>query len=210
MSSMIENFDSLARLLLEALLNTLWQGTLIAVLVWLLLRLVKRVSATTRHAVWLVTLLTIGALPLLAVVAKRNDKTTDPATPVKREPPRPAVRITALTQAPAASRSSDPFSFESALARLDAQANQGKRGAAQGTATARQIARELNSPPQVQEPNSALRQSDDGAKVPTVEEPSTALVTAATASPEAESRTLWRRVKAFVSNSFKIGRASCR
>jgi hypothetical protein len=60
---MIENFDSLARLLLEALLNTLWQGTLIAVLVWLLLRFVKRVSATTRHAVWLVTLLTIGALP---------------------------------------------------------------------------------------------------------------------------------------------------
>ena len=71
MSSMIENFDSLARLSLEALLNTLWQGTLIAVLVWLLLRLVNRASATTRHAVWLVTLLTIGALPFLAVLANR-------------------------------------------------------------------------------------------------------------------------------------------
>ena len=47
MSSMIENFDSMARLLLEALLNTLWQGMLIAVLVWLLLRLVRRVCATT-------------------------------------------------------------------------------------------------------------------------------------------------------------------
>jgi len=202
MSSMIENFDSLARLLLEALLNTLWQGTLIAVLVWLLLRLVKRVSATTRHAVWLVTLLTIGALPLLAVVAKRNDTTTDPATPVKREPPRPAVRTSAPTPAPETNRPSDPFSFDSALARLDAQANQGKRGAAQGAASTRQIGREFNSPPQVQESTSARRQSDDGAKVPTVEEPSTALVAAATASPEAESRTFWRRVKAFVSNSF--------
>src|SRR5215510_7301643 len=200
MSSMIENFDSLARLLLEALLNTLWQGTLIAVLVWLLLRLVKRVSATTRHAVWLVTLLTIGTLPMLAVVAKRNDKMTDPATPVKREKPRPAIRTSA--PAPETNRQSDPFSFDSAVARLDAQANQGKRGAAQGTATARQIGREFNWRPQVQEPNSALRQSDDGAKAPTAEEPSTALVAAATSSPEAESRTLWRRVKAFVSNSF--------
>ncbi|HKC84394.1 MAG TPA: M56 family metallopeptidase, partial [Blastocatellia bacterium] len=202
MSSMIENFDSLARLLLEALLNTLWQGTLIAVLVWLLLRLVKRVSATTRHAVWLVTLLTIGTLPLLAVVAKRNDTTPDPAMPVKRQPPMPAVRTAAPTPAPEANRPSDPFSFDSAVARLDAQANQGKRGAAQGAAATRQISRDINSPPQVQESNSARRQSDDGANAPAVEEPSTALVAAATSSPEAESRTLWRRVKAFVSNSF--------
>src|SRR5215813_2552037 len=137
MSSMIENFDSLARLLLEALLNTLWQGTLIAVLVWLLLRLVKRVSATTRHAVWLVTLLTIGTLPLLAVVAKRNETTTDPATPLKREPPRPAVRITTPTPAPEAGRPSDPFSFDSALARRKAPPNQGKRGAAKGAAATR-------------------------------------------------------------------------
>src|SRR5215510_9417439 len=200
MSSMIENFDSLARLLLEALLNTLWQGTLIAVLVWLLLRLVKRVSATTRHAVWLVTLLTIGTLPMLAVVAKRNDKMTDPATPVKREKPRPAIRTSA--PAPETNRQSDPFSFDSAVARLDAQANQGKRSTAQGTATARQIGREFNWRPQVQEPNSALRQSDDGAKAPTAEEPSTALVAAATSSPEAESRTLWRRAKASIANAF--------
>src|SRR5262245_49298438 len=79
MSSMIENFDSLARLLLEALLNTLWQGMLIAVLVWLLLRLVNRLSATTRHAVWLLTLLTIGTLPLLAVIANRNEPAPHPA-----------------------------------------------------------------------------------------------------------------------------------
>src|SRR5215470_8894226 len=192
MGSMIENFDSLARLLLEALLNTLWQGTLIAVLVWLLLRLVKRVSATTRHAVWLVTLLTIGTLPLLAVVSKRNDTTTDPATPVKREPPRPAVRTSAPTPAPEANRPSDPFSFDSAVARLDTRANQGKRGTTQGAAATRQINRDFNSPPQVQEPNSARRQSEGGVKAPSVEEPSTAVVAAATTYPEVESRTLWR------------------
>ena len=201
MSSMIENFDSLARLLLEALLNTLWQGMLIAVLVWLLLRLVKRVSATTRHAVWLVTLLTIGALPILAVVAKRNYPDPGPAMPVKREAAAPTVRPSTPTRAPEAQRPTDPFSLGSAIARLDAQTNHGNRGSTQEPAAAPQISRDFNSPPQVQGPNSAQLRSD-GAKASTVEEPSTSPVPAATASPKVESRTLWRRVKAFVANAF--------
>src|SRR5262249_55037549 len=133
MGSMIENFDSLARLLLEALLNTLWQGNLIAVLVWLLLRLVNRLSATTRHAVWLVTLLTIGVLPLLAVVANRNEPVTGPARPAGHEPPRPTVQTTAPVPAnhqnhpnQPGGREAEPFSFDSAIARLNAQANQEK------------------------------------------------------------------------------------
>src|SRR5215831_6744216 len=136
MGSIIENFDSLARLLLEALLNTLWQGMLIAVLVWLLLRLVNRLSVTTRHAVWLVTLLTIGALPLLAFVANRNEPVTGPATSVGHESPRPAVR-TATPTPPnhpnhpnhpnqLGGQEADPFSFGSEIARLNAPANQGK------------------------------------------------------------------------------------
>ena len=143
MSSMIENFDSLARLLLEALLNTLWQGTLIALLVWLLLRLVRRVSATTRHAVWLVTLLTIGGLPILAVVAKRNSPATDTAPLVKQGAPKPAVRTVTPTLASEAKQPSDPFSFDSAVARLGAQANQGNLGAAQGPAGPRQFSRDF-------------------------------------------------------------------
>src|SRR4030095_11849015 len=101
MSSMIESFDSLARLLLEALLNTLWQGMLIAALVWLLLRFIKRVSATTRHAVWLVTLLTIGALPLVGAVANRNVPAPSPA-PIKQAPLKPAVQTAAPVAAPEA------------------------------------------------------------------------------------------------------------
>src|SRR5262245_58664048 len=187
MSSMIENFDSLARLLLEALLNTLWQGMLIAVLVWLLLRFVNRVSATTRHAVWLVTLLTIGALPLLAVVANRNDPATGPATPVKQEPPKRSVRT--ATPSPEANRPSDPFSLDTEVWRLTAPANQGKRGTVQGAVATWQISRDFDSQQRIQEPNSARRRFDDGAGTSTVEEPSMAPVAAATASPEAESRT---------------------
>jgi beta-lactamase regulating signal transducer with metallopeptidase domain len=77
-------FDSLSRPLLEALLNSFWQGVIITALVWLLLRLIRRVSATTRHAVWLVCLLTIGALPLVVLLTPLSH--TEPITqPVKQE-----------------------------------------------------------------------------------------------------------------------------
>lgn len=67
MNSVLETLDPLARLVVQALLNSLWQGLLIATLVWVLLRVLGRVSATTRHALWLVSLLTIGLLPLAGV-----------------------------------------------------------------------------------------------------------------------------------------------
>ena len=67
MNLLLESLDPLARLILQALLNCLWQGLLIAALVWLLLRVIGQVSATTRHAVWLVSLVTIGLLPALAL-----------------------------------------------------------------------------------------------------------------------------------------------
>jgi beta-lactamase regulating signal transducer with metallopeptidase domain len=77
-------FDSLSRPLLEALLNSFWQGVIITVVVWLLLRFIKRVSATTRHAVWLVCLLTIGALPVIALLSPFSQ--TEPITqPVRQE-----------------------------------------------------------------------------------------------------------------------------
>jgi len=196
---MIENFDSLARLLLEALLNTLWQGMLITVLVWLLLRLVNRASATTRHAVWLVTLLTIGALPLLAVVANRNDMGTDPATPVKHESPRPAVQTATPAIQPSSkegSKEANPLSLDSEIARLNTPANQEK------------ISREFNPPPQVLERNLARRRFDDGARASTVEGvegPSAAPVAAAPGtldSPKVENQPLWRRVKSLTANAF--------
>jgi beta-lactamase regulating signal transducer with metallopeptidase domain len=77
-------FDSLSRPLLEALLNSFWQGVIITALVWLLLRFIRRVSATTRHAVWLVCLLAIGALPVIVLLSPLLQ--TDAITqPVKRE-----------------------------------------------------------------------------------------------------------------------------
>lgn len=65
MGSFLENYDLLSRLLLQALINNLWQGAVIVGCVAVLFRLVGRASATTRHAIWLVSLLTIALLPFL-------------------------------------------------------------------------------------------------------------------------------------------------
>jgi beta-lactamase regulating signal transducer with metallopeptidase domain len=192
---MIENFDSLARLLLEALLNTLWQGMLIAVLVWLLLRLVNRLSATTRHAVWLVTLLTIGTLPILAVVVNRND--AEPATAVKNESPKPAIMISTPA---ATNQSAHPLSLDSVIARLNAPAN---HPANQGKAEV--SGAEFNPPPQAQEENLTQRRIDDGAGASTVEAlPATPAVTAPGTLdlPKLESQSVWSRVKSALTNVF--------
>jgi len=69
---LLENLDPLAQLLLQAMFKTLWQGMLIVALAWTLLRIFKGASATTRHAVWLVSLLVIGALPFVAIATKRT------------------------------------------------------------------------------------------------------------------------------------------
>ncbi|MGH9841674.1 MAG: M56 family metallopeptidase [Blastocatellia bacterium] len=96
MVAVFELLDQLARPLLEALLNSLWQGMLIAALVWVLLRVMRTASATTRHAVWMTALLAISALPVISFLTSRgggliegNQLSSKPAPPVARgsQPP---------------------------------------------------------------------------------------------------------------------------
>ena len=57
--------DPAASLFVAALVNGLWQGLVVLVLVWGLLRLVevrRRLNATTRYAVWLVALIAVLCL----------------------------------------------------------------------------------------------------------------------------------------------------
>lgn len=115
MGFLMENLDPLARLLLQALLNTLWQGLLIAALVWLLLRALKRASATTRHAVWLVSLLTIGALPFIALATQRDHTAPVPA------PVAPRVEQSA---APVAAPALNHLLSKEQIARLSTQVGQ--------------------------------------------------------------------------------------
>ncbi|MGE0130704.1 MAG: M56 family metallopeptidase [Blastocatellales bacterium] len=197
MSSMIENFDSLARLLLEALLNTLWQGMLIAALVWLLLRFTKRASATTRHAVWLVTLLTIGALPLVAIVANRNVPAANPASPVKQEMVKPAIQTATPTAAPEANQLAEPFSLDEGIARLNSSAGRNQPRAGQNV---RLEPRFLE--PVLAESKLAERQFDSAAKITTLEESSSVVPSLAVVSPKTEEKSLWRRAQSRVADAF--------
>ena len=84
---LVNHFETVAHSLLQALLNSFWQGMIIAALVWILLRVIKRASATTRHALWLVSLLTIGILPLITIISIRRGAAPTGSTPdpVKQE-----------------------------------------------------------------------------------------------------------------------------
>ena len=75
MISWLNDYDPLAHLLVQALLNSLWQGVVIVLLTLLLLRLTRsRTSATTRHAIWLVALLALALLPLVTALAPRSPR----------------------------------------------------------------------------------------------------------------------------------------
>lgn len=189
MNSMIENFDSLARLLLEALLNTLWQGMLIAVLVWLLLRVAKRASATTRHAVWLLTLLTIGALPFVAIIANRNVPAANPA-PIKQEMTKPAVQTATPIAAPEAQ--ADPFSFDSGIARIKSPARQDQP----------EIASDFKLTPRLLESGLAAQRFDNAARTTTLEESARVVPATVATSSKVESETLWARAQSRLANAF--------
>ncbi len=79
MGVIFEYFDPVARLLLQAMLNSVWQGMIIAGIVYLTLRTIKHVSATTRYAVWLISLLTISVLPFIAIRSEMSSP-PEPAT----------------------------------------------------------------------------------------------------------------------------------
>src|SRR5262245_6907964 len=79
MGIIVEYFDQPARLLMQALLNCLWQGMIISGAAWLMLRIFRRISATTRSAVWLIALLTIGVLPLIGIRTRQNDRPAQPS-----------------------------------------------------------------------------------------------------------------------------------
>ena len=92
-------------LFLEAVINGWWQGIVLTMLVWLVLRDLPRASAATRVAIWQVTLVVVLLLPLLQripltfaqpLVAWMPHWTAD--TPVAEKPA--AKLAPALSQAP--------------------------------------------------------------------------------------------------------------
>ncbi len=71
------NLDTSIDRLLGALVNGGYQGLVLAMLVWVGLKLIPRTNASTRHAAWLVTLLAVAALPVLHLLAPRSESGAD-------------------------------------------------------------------------------------------------------------------------------------
>ncbi len=68
MATPVELIDAVARVAVSALFNSLWQGLAVTALVWVLLRVVRRINAGTRYLIWSVTLL--GVLAMFVVVGR--------------------------------------------------------------------------------------------------------------------------------------------
>jgi beta-lactamase regulating signal transducer with metallopeptidase domain len=71
MTPFLDAFDPAARFILQALLNTLWPGMLVVGMAWLSLQTLGRTSAASRHAIWLISLFVICALPFLPTGSAR-------------------------------------------------------------------------------------------------------------------------------------------
>ena len=89
--------------LFEALLNGWWQGIVLTLLVWLVLRGIKGIGATTRLAIWQVTLLVVLLLPALQRVPLPSWRTARPIE-VRATASGPAVRIAPSSDAVAQRR----------------------------------------------------------------------------------------------------------
>lgn len=64
------------QLSIEATINGLWQGVLLTMIVWCALCAAKRTNATTRHVVWLLTLVVVALLPLLQLAKAYRRQTS--------------------------------------------------------------------------------------------------------------------------------------
>src|SRR5215475_443400 len=64
MSAILESLSAFSAAGLAAVLNTLWLALAVAAVIWLVLRLMPRVNAATRHVVWWAVLALVVLMPL--------------------------------------------------------------------------------------------------------------------------------------------------
>ena len=69
------------------LINSLWQGIAVTALIWLLLKLLPRLSSATRYGIWWITLLAVALLPLRTFVDRQTSDTPRPEALSKSDSP---------------------------------------------------------------------------------------------------------------------------
>jgi uncharacterized protein YjbI with pentapeptide repeats/beta-lactamase regulating signal transducer with metallopeptidase domain len=71
-------FEAVARVGLVALVNGLWQGAAIALVAWLALTVFRGANASTRYAVWSLTLVCIVVIPIVTTFSRVSVVTSAP------------------------------------------------------------------------------------------------------------------------------------
>ena len=71
MNTTLEFLNTFSAAWLMAVLNTLWQGLAVAAVMWIVLRMMPRVNAATRHAVWWAVLALVVFMPLTILLPRR-------------------------------------------------------------------------------------------------------------------------------------------
>lgn len=122
-----QEFVTFASAVSAIALNALWQGALLALSVWLLLRLWPRVNAATRYTVWIATLVAVFVVPVVTTLAFFAPSTplSRPAThvstsvvrqlPAHRSPPRESGATALPTQTSSAPATRLPERFHVTL-----------------------------------------------------------------------------------------------
>jgi len=81
-------------IVLDAVINTLWQAALIAAAVWIVLRFAPRINAATRHAIWWAALAVILVLPAAPGLISRLKSHAEPSpTTLAARSPAPVAVI---------------------------------------------------------------------------------------------------------------------
>src|SRR5579859_2228725 len=70
MIAILESLNAWSTAGLTAVLNTLWLALAVAAVMWLALRLMPRVNAATRHAVWWAALALVVLMPVATLLPR--------------------------------------------------------------------------------------------------------------------------------------------
>ena len=65
---MTESLQMIAQIASTALISSIWQGAILAAMVWLCLKLAPRTSASVRFNIWSAVFTATALLPLLSIV----------------------------------------------------------------------------------------------------------------------------------------------
>ncbi|HEY6445325.1 MAG TPA: M56 family metallopeptidase [Acidobacteriaceae bacterium] len=81
MSAILESLNAYSAAGLTAILNTLWLAIAVAALIWFALRLMPRVNAATRYAVWWAVLALVVLVPFAALLPRPAEPVASPLQP---------------------------------------------------------------------------------------------------------------------------------